>query len=84
MGVGWWVRGGICKRRNGTYIWTNDGGDDGRRHDDATDSQPGQHEYTPQLVEIVDIRNSDGAAAGSHTNTTDDQQFPVVSAEDAE
>ncbi len=51
--------------RNGgdQIIRADDGRDDGGGHNDAADAEAPEYEEAPELVEVVDVGDSEGAAA---------------------
>ena len=57
------VSGMMGLRGLGTYVWADDGGDDGSWYDDAADSETGEDEETPGSVERVSPQASHGTNA---------------------
>ena len=61
---------------SGTYVWTDDGGNDGSWYDDAADSKTGEDEETPGSVERIGPQASHSATACglqvSHFRPTED------------
>ena len=53
-------RGG---KGSGTYVWANDGGDDGSWDNDAANSETGEDKETPGSVECVGFQASESAGA---------------------
>ena len=58
--VGRWGKGG---KGIGTYVWADDGGDDGCWDNDAADSEAGEDKETPGPVEGIGSQASKGADA---------------------
>lgn len=44
-------------------VWADDGRDDGGGHNDAADAKAREHEEAPELVEVIDVGDGEGAAA---------------------
>lgn len=47
---------------SGTHIGADDGGDDGRRDDNAANAETGNDQNTPELVDVVGARDGHGSA----------------------
>ncbi len=50
-------------RKDGAYVWANDGSDDGSWYDDAPDSKTREDQETPGSVERISLQASKSANA---------------------
>ena len=62
----------VKEGENGTYVWADDGGDDGSWYDDAADSKTGEDEEPPGSIERIGPQTSHSADAWGYPS----QSFP--------
>lgn len=49
--------------KDATYVWADDGGDDGSWYDDASDTETSEDQETPGSVESISLQASQSANA---------------------